>query len=56
MWDKLEDARKAMKVRGFEDFDTFVKKSAETKITTLRKDKYYAVAGGTTTGVFISWE
>lgn len=55
-WDTLEDARKAMKDRGFEDVDIFVKKSAETKVTSLRKDKYYAVAGGKTTRVFTAWE
>ncbi|KAJ5471819.1 hypothetical protein N7539_008762 [Penicillium diatomitis] len=55
-WDTLEDARKGMKDRGFEDVDIFVKKSAETKIASLRKDKYYAVAGGKTTRVFTSWE
>lgn len=54
--DTLEDACKAMKDSGFEGGDIFVKKSVETKVTSLRKGKYYAVAGGKTTRVFTAWE
>ncbi|KAF4766201.1 hypothetical protein N7455_005150 [Penicillium solitum] len=52
----FEDAHKAMKERGFEDVDIFVKRSAETKVTSLRKGKHYAVAGGKTTRVFTAWK
>ncbi|KAJ5751465.1 uncharacterized protein N7511_008430 [Penicillium nucicola] len=55
-FDTLEEARKAMKGRGFEDVDIFVKKSAETKVTSLQKGKHYAVAGGKSTRVFTSWK
>lgn len=55
-FDTLEDACKAMEVRGFEDVDIFVKKSAELKVTPLRKSKHYAVAGGKTTRVFTAWK
>ncbi|KAJ5152467.1 hypothetical protein N7492_009747 [Penicillium capsulatum] len=55
-FDTLEDARKEMEERGFEDVDIFVKKSAEPQITPLRKGKHYAVAGGKTTRVFTDWK
>lgn len=59
-FDTLEDARKAMKEKGFEDndidVDIFDKGSAEIKVTSLRKGKHYAVAGGKSTGVFIAWK
>ncbi|KAJ5335710.1 uncharacterized protein N7506_005646 [Penicillium brevicompactum] len=59
-FDTIEDARRAMKERGFEendiDVDIFDKGSAEIKVTSLRKGKHYAVAGGKSTGVFIAWK
>ncbi|KAJ5111699.1 hypothetical protein NUU61_001329 [Penicillium alfredii] len=55
-FDTLKDARKEMEERGFEDIDIFVKKSAEIKVTPMRKGKHYAVAGGKNTRVFTAWK
>ena len=55
-FDTLQGARNAMKLRGITTFDEVAMHAAENEALPLSKGKFYAVAGGRTTGVFSHWQ
>lgn len=52
----LEAARKEMSEKGIKDFDLFIENPVPITHSLRSKNKYWAVVGGKSTGIFTSWE